>query len=65
MDQATRAYEADQPVDDNDEETRRLLFLQQNCIRLCDEAVELVFRTGGTSSARRGHPIGNAMLALT
>jgi 3-hydroxy-9,10-secoandrosta-1,3,5(10)-triene-9,17-dione monooxygenase len=65
MGQATRAYEADQPVDDNDQETRRLLLLQQNCIRLCDEAVELVFRTGGTSSARSGHPIGNAMLALT
>jgi 3-hydroxy-9,10-secoandrosta-1,3,5(10)-triene-9,17-dione monooxygenase len=64
MDQATRAYEADEPVDDNGEETRRVLLLQQNCIRLCDEAVELVFRTGGTSSARRGHPIGNARLAL-
>jgi 3-hydroxy-9,10-secoandrosta-1,3,5(10)-triene-9,17-dione monooxygenase len=65
MEQATRAYEADEPVDDNGEETRRLLLLQENCIRLCDEAIERIFRTGGTSSARRGHPIGNAMLAIT
>jgi 3-hydroxy-9,10-secoandrosta-1,3,5(10)-triene-9,17-dione monooxygenase len=65
LDQAARAYEADQPVDDNDEETRRLLVLQQGCIRLAGDAVDLLFRTGGTSSARTGHPIGNAMLALT
>jgi 3-hydroxy-9,10-secoandrosta-1,3,5(10)-triene-9,17-dione monooxygenase len=62
--QATRAYEADEPVDENGEETRRLLVLQQQSVRLASEAVDMLFRTGGTSSARRGHPLGNAMLAL-
>ena len=65
LEQATRAYEADQPPDENGEETRRLLVLQQQCIRLAGEAVDLVFRTGGTRGARSGSPIANAMLALT
>ncbi|MEA2179786.1 MAG: 3-hydroxy-9,10-secoandrosta,3,5(10)-triene-9,17-dione monooxygenase [Solirubrobacteraceae bacterium] len=62
--QATRAYDADEPVDENGEETRRLLVLQQQSVRMACEAVDLLFRTGGTSSARRGHPLGNAMVAL-
>jgi 3-hydroxy-9,10-secoandrosta-1,3,5(10)-triene-9,17-dione monooxygenase len=65
VEQASRAYQADRPVDENGEETRRLLALQQQCIRLAGEAVDLVFRTGGTSGARKGSPISNAMLALT
>ena len=56
LEQATRAYEADTPPDENGEETRRLLVLQQHCIRLAGEAVDLVFRTGGTSGARSGQP---------
>ena len=64
MEQAARALEADVPVDDNSEETRRLLQLEQRCIRLAGEAIDLLFRTGGTSSGRPGHPIGTAMLAI-
>jgi hypothetical protein len=41
------------------------MVLQQQCIRLASEAVHLLFRTGGTSGARTGNPLGNAMLALT
>jgi 3-hydroxy-9,10-secoandrosta-1,3,5(10)-triene-9,17-dione monooxygenase len=65
LEQATRAFEADRPPDENGEENRRLLVLQQQCIRLAGEAVDLLFRTGGTSGARTGSPIANAMLALT
>ena len=52
-------------MDEVGEETRRLLVLEQQCIRLASEAVQVLFRTGGTSGARSGHPLGNAMLALT
>jgi 3-hydroxy-9,10-secoandrosta-1,3,5(10)-triene-9,17-dione monooxygenase len=65
LEQATRARESDTPVDQDGEETRRLLLLEQQCIRLAGEAVDLLFRTGGTSSSKVGNPIGNAMLALT
>jgi 3-hydroxy-9,10-secoandrosta-1,3,5(10)-triene-9,17-dione monooxygenase len=65
LEQATRAKASDAPVDQDGEETRRLLLLEQQCIRLAGEAVDLLFRTGGTSSAKVGNPIGNAMLALT
>jgi 3-hydroxy-9,10-secoandrosta-1,3,5(10)-triene-9,17-dione monooxygenase len=65
LEQATRALETDQPVDEDGEETRRLLVLQQQCIRLAGEAVDLLFRTGGTSGARNGSQLANAMLALT
>ena len=65
LDQAERALEAGRPVDQEGEETRRLLLLEQQCIRLAGEAVELLFRTGGTSGAQVGNPLGNAMLALT
>ena len=65
LEQARRAYAADTPPDENGEETRRVLLLQEQCIRLAGEAVDLLFRTGGTSGARRGSPMANAMLALT
>jgi 3-hydroxy-9,10-secoandrosta-1,3,5(10)-triene-9,17-dione monooxygenase len=65
LEQAERALEAGRPVDELSEETRRLMVLQQQCIRLASEAVHLLFRTGGTSGARTGNPLGNAMLALT
>jgi 3-hydroxy-9,10-secoandrosta-1,3,5(10)-triene-9,17-dione monooxygenase len=64
LEQASRAFDADEPVDENGEETRRLLVLQQQSVRMACEAVDLLFRTGGTSSARVGHPLGNAMVAL-
>ncbi len=65
LEQAARAFEAGHPVDEVGEETRRLLLLEQQCIRLASEAVHVLFRTGGTSGARTGNPLGNAMLALT
>jgi 3-hydroxy-9,10-secoandrosta-1,3,5(10)-triene-9,17-dione monooxygenase len=65
LEQAERALEAGRPVDELGEETRRLMVLQQQCIRLAAEAVHLLFRTGGTSGARTGNSLGNAMLALT
>jgi 3-hydroxy-9,10-secoandrosta-1,3,5(10)-triene-9,17-dione monooxygenase len=65
LEQAERALDAGRPVDELGEETRRLMVLEQQCIRLATEAVHLLFRTGGTSGARTGNPLGNAMLALT
>jgi len=65
LEQAEGAYASGVPVDQNGEETRRLLLLEQQCIRLCGEAVDLLFRTGGTSGGQAGNPLGNAMLALT
>ena len=65
LEQAERALDAGRPVDELGEETRRLMVLQQQCIRLTSEAVHVLFRTGGTSGARVGNPLGNAMLALT
>jgi 3-hydroxy-9,10-secoandrosta-1,3,5(10)-triene-9,17-dione monooxygenase len=63
--QAERAVEADRPADEAGEETRRLILLEQQCIRLASEAVDLLFRTGGTSGGRAGSPMANAMLAVT
>ncbi len=65
LDQAERAFAAGRPADENAEETRRLILLEQQCIRLAGEAGDLLFRTGGTSGARAGSPMANAMLALT
>jgi 3-hydroxy-9,10-secoandrosta-1,3,5(10)-triene-9,17-dione monooxygenase len=62
---AERAFAAGRPDDEADEETRRLILLEQQCIRLAGEAVDLLFRTGGTSGARVGSPMAHAMLALT
>jgi 3-hydroxy-9,10-secoandrosta-1,3,5(10)-triene-9,17-dione monooxygenase len=63
--QAERAVAAGRPVDELGEETRRMIVLEQQCVRLATEAVHVLFRTGGTSGARVGNPLGNAMLALT
>ena len=65
LDQAKRAFESGHPADETAEETRRLVLLEQQCIRLSGEAVDLLFRTGGTSGARSGSRMANAMLALT
>jgi 3-hydroxy-9,10-secoandrosta-1,3,5(10)-triene-9,17-dione monooxygenase len=62
---AKRALESGRPADETAEETRRLILLQQQCIRLAGEAADLLFRTGGTSGARTGSRMANAMLALT
>lgn len=63
--QAARALESGRPADEAGEETRRLILLEQQCIRLAGEAVDLLFRTGGTSGARAGSRMANSMLALT
>ena len=65
LDQAQRAFASGHPADESAEETRRLVLLEQQCIRLSGEAVDLLFRTGGTSGARNGSRMANAMLALT
>jgi 3-hydroxy-9,10-secoandrosta-1,3,5(10)-triene-9,17-dione monooxygenase len=65
LDQARRALESGHPADETGEETRRLVLLEQQCIRLAGEAGDVLFRTGGTSGARSGSRMANAMLALT
>ena len=43
----------------DDEREQRITLIEQQCIRLAWEAVELIFRTVGTShSAKAGQPIG-------
>jgi 3-hydroxy-9,10-secoandrosta-1,3,5(10)-triene-9,17-dione monooxygenase len=41
----------------SDENERRLILVEQQVIELCSQAVELVFRTGGSSAARKGERI--------
>jgi 3-hydroxy-9,10-secoandrosta-1,3,5(10)-triene-9,17-dione monooxygenase len=64
LSQAKRAAETGQQVDENDEESRRLLLLEQQAVRLSGEAVDLLFRTSGTSGAKANSALGNAMLSL-
>jgi 3-hydroxy-9,10-secoandrosta-1,3,5(10)-triene-9,17-dione monooxygenase len=64
LSQAKRAAETGQQVDENDEESRRLLLLEQQAVRLSGEAVDLLFRTSGTSGAKANSTLGNAMLSL-
>jgi len=42
----------------SDEDERRLLLIEQQCVRLAWDAVELMFRTAGTSSATKAAPLG-------
>lgn len=63
--QAKRAVGANQQVDENSEETRRMFLLEQQTVRLSGEAVDLMFRTCGTSGAKANSVLGNAMLSLT
>jgi 3-hydroxy-9,10-secoandrosta-1,3,5(10)-triene-9,17-dione monooxygenase len=62
--QAKRAAKAGQQVDENDEESLRLLLLEQHAARLSGEAVDLLFRTSGTSGAKANSALGNSMLSL-
>jgi 3-hydroxy-9,10-secoandrosta-1,3,5(10)-triene-9,17-dione monooxygenase len=64
LSQAKRAAETRQQVDENDEESRRLLLLEQQAVRLAGESVDLLFRTSGTSGAKADSALGNAMLSL-
>jgi len=56
MEQARR--QAEDGIAITDEEERRLLMVEQQCVRLAWEAVELMFRTAGSSSAAASAPLG-------
>ncbi len=47
------------------EEARRMLLLAQQCVRLARDAVDLLFRTSGTSGGQAGSELSNSMLAMT
>jgi 3-hydroxy-9,10-secoandrosta-1,3,5(10)-triene-9,17-dione monooxygenase len=63
--QGRRALETQTPIDENCEECRRIVLLEQQVVRLAGEAASLLFRTGGTAAARNGSVLSNAMLALS
>jgi len=50
--------EAEEGVPFTEEQDRRFLKIEQNCVRLCWEAVDLMFRTSGTSAAAKSAPLG-------
>jgi 3-hydroxy-9,10-secoandrosta-1,3,5(10)-triene-9,17-dione monooxygenase len=59
---ARQHVEADKPLDDETE--RRLILIEQQVIRLAWDAVELMFRTAGTSAAAKSSPLGRALRNL-
>jgi len=56
MEQARR--QAEDGIAIADEEERRLLMIEQQCVRMSWEAMELMFRTAGSSSATASSPLG-------
>lgn len=62
MDLARRHVENGTPLDDEME--RRLILIEQQVIRLAWDAVELMFRTSGTSAATKSSPLGRALRNL-
>ena len=54
-DQAERAAASGVPVADESE--RRLILIEQQVVELCSRAVDLIFRTAGSSAARRDERI--------
>lgn len=62
MDLARHHVEAAAPL--NDETERRLILIEQQVIRMAWEAVELMFRTSGTSAAAKSSPLGRALRNL-
>lgn len=48
----------------DDEQERRFILVEQQVIRLAWEAVELMFRTSGTSAAAKSSPLGRALRNL-
>lgn len=56
MEWACRAFQDDVPFPDETE--RRLLMIEQQCVRLVWEAVELMFRTAGSASAGKSSRLG-------
>jgi len=62
MDMAQQHVEKDTPLDEEME--RRLILVEQHVIRLAWDAVELMFRTSGTSAAAKSSPLGRALRNL-
>ena len=62
MDHAHRHVETAAPLDEEIE--RRLILMEQQVIRLAWDAVELMFRTSGTSAAAKSSPLGRALRNL-
>jgi 3-hydroxy-9,10-secoandrosta-1,3,5(10)-triene-9,17-dione monooxygenase len=50
--------DAEEGVPFTDEDDRRFLQIEQQCVRLCWEAVDLMFRTSGTSAGANTSPLG-------
>ena len=44
-------------VEVSDEDQRRLLLVCQQIVELCAEAVDVVFRTAGTTATRKGEAV--------
>jgi 3-hydroxy-9,10-secoandrosta-1,3,5(10)-triene-9,17-dione monooxygenase len=59
---ARQHVETCRPLDDETE--RRLILIEQQVIRLAWDAVELMFRTAGTSAAAKSSPLGRALRNL-
>lgn len=62
MDLTRRHVETAEPLDDETE--KRLILVEQQIVRLAWEAVELMFRTSGTSAASKNSPLGRALRNL-
>jgi len=62
MDLARQHVESGAPLDEAME--RRLILIEQHVIRLAWDAVELMFRTSGTSAAAKSSPLGRALRNL-
>lgn len=50
--------DAEDGIPFSDEDDRRFLQIEQQCVRLCWEAVDLMLRTSGTSAASKTAPLG-------
>jgi 3-hydroxy-9,10-secoandrosta-1,3,5(10)-triene-9,17-dione monooxygenase len=62
MDLAKQHVEGVEPLDEEME--RRLILMEQQVVRLAWEAVELMFRTSGTSAAAKSSPLGRTLRNL-
>ncbi len=62
MDLARHHVASGMPLDEEME--RRLILMEQHVIRLVWDAVELMFRTSGTSAASKSSPLGRALRNL-
>ncbi len=62
MDLARQHVQTGAPLDEEME--RRLILMEQHVIRLAWDAVELMFRTSGTSAAAKSSPLGRSLRNL-